>query len=840
MERPSCSSTSAHGRGATSPGRRARRACSPPVRPASSAAARIAATSVRGQPAAGALGGLLARDELLVDEAARALRDAPAMPAPARLWRSSSPVSTLAPGSPSASASWLATTSRTSARVRGGPSGASPAAAPRSRAARPASARAARAARARSATRALALEQLRPGAAPRPLRSTARAGGRRRSGSGVSESQLSSRRSAIDSDHIMRLITKSGRRVTAIDTPRSRRARRRALYRSGGRGARAGGDLRAHLAARGPRRRPRRSPAASSTAQVGVESVLVVRGEDGELRAFRNVCRHRAARLREGRGDCGKAMRCPYHGWTYRTDGTLIGVPEGRGFPASTRRSCRSCPPASTCLRPRVRQPRPRRRAARRRASAGWPSGSRPTGSSGSSASPRRRSRQPANWKIVADNYLEGYHVPIAHPGLMRLLDYQRYDGRGRRRLRLVRGAAAREAVGQPARARLPAHGAADAGPRRAPTPASGATSTSTRTRRSTSIPTRSRRGRSTRTGSTRHPRRLRLLPRRAPDRGDARRPAAQPAPQRRRSPTRTPSSSPACRPGWRPAAGSPARSASARRRVAWFADHVRRDAGGRGVTTRRAGRRGRARAHPGGGLRRDRRARDRGRPHRADRHRRRRLARRWCTTTSPRARRCWARRWSTPSSCSATCAPMAADADGWTAAETLGWMIDQSLPFPGMGDREWQLWLELWGRAARRPELRPVAARLYARYEAWIAEVVEDGHRRRRVRRARPARRRAAPRRRDRRYRPAGAGRRSGDAVGARAAADRRAARGRARRSARRLRAARRGVTRRDFLPRRDRRRRAAGGRLRRRPAERAQAGGPAAWRGRRSTATC
>ena len=37
-------------------------------------------------------------------------------------------------------------------------------------------------------------------------------------------------------------------------------------------------------------------------------------------------------------------------------------------------------------------------------------------------------SSQPANWKIVADNYLEGYHVPIAHPGLMRLLDYQRYD----------------------------------------------------------------------------------------------------------------------------------------------------------------------------------------------------------------------------------------------------------------------------------------------------------------------------------------------------------------------------------------------------------------------------
>ena len=68
------------------------------------------------------------------------------------------------------------------------------------------------------------------------------------------------------------------------------------------------------------------------------------------------------------------------------------------------------------------------------------------------------------------------------------------------------------------------------------------------------------------------------------------------------------------------------------------------------------------------------------------------------------------------------------ADDEGWSAARKLGWMVDQSLPFPGMGDREWRLWLELWGQAARRAELRPVAARLYARYDAWIAEVVEDG----------------------------------------------------------------------------------------------------------------
>jgi AcrR family transcriptional regulator len=69
-----------------------------------------------------------------------------------------------------------------------------------------------------------------------------------------------------------------------------------------------------------------------------------------------------------------------------------------------------------------------------------------------------------------------------------------------------------------------------------------------------------------------------------------------------------------------------------------------------------------------------------------------------------------------------------AAEAEGWTCAQRLGWMIDQSLPFPGMGEREWRLWLELWGRAARQPALQPVAARLYARYDEWIADVVSEG----------------------------------------------------------------------------------------------------------------
>ena len=157
--------------------------------------------------------------------------------------------------------------------------------------------------------------------------------------------------------------------------------------------------------------------------------MLVVRGEDGELRAFRNVCRHRAARLREGRGDCGKAIRCPYHGWTYRTDGSLIGVPEGRGFAgldkADARRSCPPAPRRSPASSSSISTPTRRRSAS---SLPGLEERLAPYGLERLERFTETTSAQPANWKIVADNYLEGYHVPIAHPGLMRLLDYQRYD----------------------------------------------------------------------------------------------------------------------------------------------------------------------------------------------------------------------------------------------------------------------------------------------------------------------------------------------------------------------------------------------------------------------------
>ena len=100
-------------------------------------------------------------------------------------------------------------------------------------------------------------------------------------------------------------------------------------------------------------------------------------------------------------------------------------MPEGREIAASTSRARAAPGPRRDLLRPCLREPRPR--PSRWGSSwGGWPSGSSATASSGCGAS-ARGGTQPGNWKIVIET-TSGYHVPIAHPVLMRLLDYKHYD----------------------------------------------------------------------------------------------------------------------------------------------------------------------------------------------------------------------------------------------------------------------------------------------------------------------------------------------------------------------------------------------------------------------------
>jgi nitrite reductase/ring-hydroxylating ferredoxin subunit len=60
--------------------------------------------------------------------------------------------------------------------------------------------------------------------------------------------------------------------------------------------------------------------------------ILVTRDTEGKARAFLNVCKHRGARLADGCGAAGRSFTCPYHGWTYDTNGHLIGIPDRRNF----------------------------------------------------------------------------------------------------------------------------------------------------------------------------------------------------------------------------------------------------------------------------------------------------------------------------------------------------------------------------------------------------------------------------------------------------------------------------------------------------------------------------
>ena len=158
------------------------------------------------------------------------------------------------------------------------------------------------------------------------------------------------------------------------------------------------------------------------------EPVMAVRGSDGELRAFSNVCRHRGSRVVDGAGNCGKALRCPYHGWTYGLDGRLLAVPEKTGFPGFDRSANGLWPlhcdtAAGFVFATLDPDPEPLREylgeAFFERLAPYRPERLIPTASGSETLR--------YNWKVSIDNYLEGYHIPVGHPSLLRLLDYKHY-----------------------------------------------------------------------------------------------------------------------------------------------------------------------------------------------------------------------------------------------------------------------------------------------------------------------------------------------------------------------------------------------------------------------------
>jgi len=161
------------------------------------------------------------------------------------------------------------------------------------------------------------------------------------------------------------------------------------------------------------------------TLDLGADSVVAVRNSQGEIQVFHNVCRHRGARILEGshqRGNCPGVITCPYHGWSYRLSGALIGMPVRESFPGLDRSQhglkpvpmaiqfgfvfvglAGDLPPLETLWGSFLEDFAPHRFETLE-----------PLG-------PLYIEHWDVDWKIAMDNYLESYHVPIGHPGLFRM-----------------------------------------------------------------------------------------------------------------------------------------------------------------------------------------------------------------------------------------------------------------------------------------------------------------------------------------------------------------------------------------------------------------------------------
>jgi choline monooxygenase len=163
-------------------------------------------------------------------------------------------------------------------------------------------------------------------------------------------------------------------------------------------------------------------------AEVVGEPIVVTRGLDGVLRAFSNVCRHRAGMLAVGRGN-RKSLQCRYHGWTYGLDGRLLSQPEFEGVNDWNKNEICLPPIKVDTWGPFVFVNLDPGSPALREVLGHIPNEVEQVGFDLERMRPveRRDYVVNCNWKVYVDNYLEGYHVPIAHPGLFRELDYEQY-----------------------------------------------------------------------------------------------------------------------------------------------------------------------------------------------------------------------------------------------------------------------------------------------------------------------------------------------------------------------------------------------------------------------------
>ena len=162
---------------------------------------------------------------------------------------------------------------------------------------------------------------------------------------------------------------------------------------------------------------------------VAGEPIVVVRGNDGILRGFYNVCRHHAAAVVNEPCGVASILHCPYHGWNYGLDGSLKGMPEFDGVKNFDRAKNGLIPVKAEVWESFVFVNLDPDAQSLASFLGGLVKRVAPLGISKLRYFDSRTYDIACNWKVFVDNYLDGgYHVPHLHKGLNSVLDYKQYS----------------------------------------------------------------------------------------------------------------------------------------------------------------------------------------------------------------------------------------------------------------------------------------------------------------------------------------------------------------------------------------------------------------------------
>ncbi len=165
------------------------------------------------------------------------------------------------------------------------------------------------------------------------------------------------------------------------------------------------------------------------TVQAGLNNILVVMSSERDLRAYHNICRHRGTQLLRSTGRTKKVITCPYHDWTYDLEGRLLTVPEEKAEFSNLDKTCLSLKSASVATWRGMLWVHPEPGAD---SVESWFKDIEPhlgphrPDELVEYESARTEHEINANWKIVVENYIDGYHLKHLHSGTLGMYDHSK------------------------------------------------------------------------------------------------------------------------------------------------------------------------------------------------------------------------------------------------------------------------------------------------------------------------------------------------------------------------------------------------------------------------------